>query len=270
MEPTYYNRILIVGSDAEAAGAVLLADAAKNHGLIPLFRLTTDPDVVDRINDSQFVVYRINPTTYKNFVKILSRVNQLKADKLRGVLDAFDKNTTATILIGGGIATPMSWSIGHDDVIEDFPVVIKIANSNQGKGVALLHSTEDFAAYSREFPDEKIFLVQEYIKESGASDKRIFVSGDRVVGAMRRTSTSDDFRANLHLGGTADAYDPTEQEKAMAIKASQLFRLDFSGVDIIDSHRGPLVLEVNSSPGFAIGEVIGIDVAAEVIKDLIK
>ena len=111
--------------------------------------------------------------------------------------------------------------------------------------------------------------MQEFIEESKGTDKRLILVGETCIAAMRRTSQTDDFRANLHLGGAMETYAPTAQEVAYAVSATKAFNLRFAGVDIIDSRRGPLVLEINPSPGFSIQAVSSNDIAEEVIKQFI-
>src|SRR5690606_35172837 len=93
------------------------------------------------------------------------------------------------------------------------------------------------------------FLVQEFIKESGGSDIRCFVIGDKVVASMQRSAQPGEFRSNLHRGGTASVVKLRPEERKLAVRAAQVMGLDLAGVDLIRSSHGPLVLEVNSSPG---------------------
>ena len=110
------------------------------------------------------------------------------------------------------------------------------------------------------------FLVQEYIEESKGADIRCFVIGNEVVASMKRTAKEGDFRSNLHRGGYAIAERISEQERKIAIQASQIMGLDVAGVDLLRSDRGPLVLEVNSSPGLeGIEKSTGIDVTGKMI-----
>ena len=110
------------------------------------------------------------------------------------------------------------------------------------------------------------FIVQEFIGEAKGADLRCFVVGDRVVAAMRRQAPKGDFRSNLHRGGTAKAVRATKAETQTAVRAAQILGLGVAGVDLIRSKRGPLVLEVNSSPGLeGIEEATGVDVAGAIV-----
>src|SRR5690606_6058530 len=110
------------------------------------------------------------------------------------------------------------------------------------------------------------FLVQEYIKESAGTDIRAFVVGGKVVASMQRQSLDDDFRSNLHQGGEGSMIKLTDEERKTAQKAAKAMGLPICGVDMMRSERGPLVLEVNASPGFGIEKVTGRNVAAKIIE----
>jgi ribosomal protein S6--L-glutamate ligase len=108
-------------------------------------------------------------------------------------------------------------------------------------------------------------LMQEYVEESAGTDIRAFVVGSQVVASMKRQSLTDDFRSNLHQGGEGTTVKLTDEEEKVAIKAARAMGLSICGVDMMRSNRGPLVLEVNSSPGFGIEQVTGRDVAEKII-----
>src|SRR5690606_31363675 len=115
------------------------------------------------------------------------------------------------------------------------------------------------------------FLVQEFVAEAEGADLRCFVVGDRVVAAMRRTAPAGDFRSNLHRGGSANAAQATPGQCAVAVAAAAAVGLGVAGVDLIDSRRGPLVLEVNASPGLeGIEDATGIDIAAKIVEFAVK
>ncbi|HRN90615.1 MAG TPA: 30S ribosomal protein S6--L-glutamate ligase, partial [Candidatus Saccharibacteria bacterium] len=109
-------------------------------------------------------------------------------------------------------------------------------------------------------------LLQEFVEESAGTDIRAFVVGSRVVASMKRQSLDDDFRSNLHKGGEGTTVKLTDEEKKVAIKAAKAMGLNIAGVDMMRSNRGPLVLEVNASPGFGIEKVTGRDVAGAIIE----
>jgi len=148
------------------------------------------------------------------------------------------------------------------------PVVVKLLEGTQGRGVVLAETVKAAESVIDAFIELKAdFLVQEFIKEAGGSDVRCFVIGKKEVAAMERKSAPGEFRSNLHRGGTAVLTKLTPLERRTAIKAAQTMGLNVAGVDILRSSRGPLVMEVNSSPGLrGIEESTGVNVAAKIIQ----
>jgi ribosomal protein S6--L-glutamate ligase len=147
------------------------------------------------------------------------------------------------------------------------PVIIKVARGTHGNGVVLAETSKAALAVMQAFYVEGVnFLVQEFIEESAGVDIRAFVVNGKVVASMIRQSLDDDFRSNLHQGGEGINVDLTPKERRTAEKAAKAIGLSICGVDMMRSNRGPLVLEVNASPGFAIEEVTDVNVAEEVIK----
>lgn len=136
------------------------------------------------------------------------------------------------------------------DLVGGAPLVIKLTEGTQGKGVVLAETRKAAESVIDAFRElEADILVQEFIKEAGGSDVRCLVIGKKVVAAMERTAAEGEFRSNLHRGGTAQLTKLTPDERATAIKAAQCMGLNIAGVDLLRSNRGPLVMEVNSSPG---------------------
>jgi len=147
------------------------------------------------------------------------------------------------------------------------PVVVKLLEGTQGRGVVLAETVKAAESVIDAFKELGAdFLVQEFIKEAGGSDVRCFVIGNKVVAAMERTSAPGEFRSNLHRGGSAEQTKLTALERRTAVKAAQTMGLSVAGVDILRSSRGPLVMEVNSSPGLrGIEESTGVNVAGKII-----
>ncbi|MDX1397908.1 MAG: 30S ribosomal protein S6--L-glutamate ligase [Oceanospirillum sp.] len=136
------------------------------------------------------------------------------------------------------------------DLVGGAPLVIKLTEGTQGKGVVLAETRKAAESVIDAFRElEADILVQEFIKEAGGSDVRCLVIGKKVVAAMERTAAEGEFRSNLHRGGTAQLTKLTPAERATAVKAAQCMGLNVAGVDLLRSNRGPLVMEVNSSPG---------------------
>jgi ribosomal protein S6--L-glutamate ligase len=130
------------------------------------------------------------------------------------------------------------------------PLVLKLCEGTQGRGIVLAETPKAAESVIEAFRELRAeFLVQEFIKEAGGSDVRCFVIGGKVVAAMQRTAQEGEFRSNLHRGGTAKITKLTPAERQTAIKAASTMGLQVAGVDILRSSRGPLIMEVNSSPG---------------------
>jgi ribosomal protein S6--L-glutamate ligase len=217
--------------------------------------------------DAEQVIYRIGPKSYSSATALLSQLSDDRYDELNRFLKAFDKREIFRILSDASLPTPDSWIMKKGERYQDRDFVIKIPNGNQGRGIELIHNQQELDMFYTTYANEESYLAQEFIQEASAQDKRLLVVGDEVVAAMRRVATNDDFRANLHTGGKAEPYTATQEEKRIAIESVKVFGLRYAGVDIIDSNRGPLVLEVNPSPGFGISIITGVDVASTVIKN---
>jgi ribosomal protein S6--L-glutamate ligase len=153
------------------------------------------------------------------------------------------------------------------DMVGGPPVVVKLLQSTQGKGVVLAETRKQASAVIDAFRNaEANFLVQEFIADAAGQDLRCIVLDGKVIACMRRVSSPDDFRSNLHKGGTAHQVKPTLEEKRLASRAARRMGLRFAGVDILRSQRGPLLLEVNSSPGLrGIEMVSSVDVAGAML-----
>jgi ribosomal protein S6--L-glutamate ligase len=154
------------------------------------------------------------------------------------------------------------------DVVGGPPVVVKLLEGTQGLGVVLAETRKAAESVIGAFRQlDANILVQEFIKESKGADVRAFVIGGKVVAAMRRSGAPGDFRSNLHRGGSAESIRLTPGERATAVKAARTVGLNVAGVDMLQSDRGPLVLEVNSSPGLeGIERASDTDVADRVIE----
>lgn len=157
-----------------------------------------------------------------------------------------------------------------DDVVEQAggaPLIIKVARGTHGNGVVLAETKKAAQAVMQAFYVEGVnFLVQEFVKESAGVDIRAFVVGGRVVASMKRQSLDDDFRSNLHQGGEGTVVKLSDEERKTALKAAKAMGLSICGVDMMRSDRGPLVLEVNPSPGFGVEKVTGRNVAEKIIE----
>lgn len=188
-----------------------------------------------------------------------------------------DKLRSMQLLAKAGVGIPKTVvsrnTTDIDDLLEqlgDMPVIIKLATGTHGNGVVLAETKKAAKSTLQAFyltnEEGTNILLQEYIKEAAGTDIRAFVVGSRVVASMKRQSLDDDFRSNLHQGGSGVAIKLTDEERKTAVKAARAMGLNIAGVDMMRSNRGPLVLEVNASPGFGIETVTGRDVASAIIE----
>lgn len=188
-----------------------------------------------------------------------------------------DKLRSLQLLAKSGVGIPKTVvsrnTADIDNLLEQLggtPVIIKLARGTHGNGVVLAETKKAAKSVLQAFyltnDDGTNILLQEFIKESAGTDIRAFVVGSRVVASMKRQSLDDDFRSNLHKGGEGVSIKLTEDERKMAVKAAKAMGLNVAGVDLMRSDRGPLILEVNASPGFGIEKITGRNVAGAIIE----
>jgi ribosomal protein S6--L-glutamate ligase len=195
------------------------------------------------------------------------------------ILRARDKLRSLQMLAREGIDLPATAFGDNPDDTDDLlamlgdpAYVIKLNEGAQGQGVLLAEKRSAARGMIEAFRSLYTnFLVQEFVREANGADLRCFVVGDAVIAAMRRQAPEGDFRANLHRGGRANAVRLTRAEAAIAVRAARVMGLEIAGVDLLRSRRGPLVLEVNSSPGLeGIEDASGVDVADAIIAHVEK
>ncbi len=168
-----------------------------------------------------------------------------------------DKLRALQLLSRKGIGLPVTGFAHRPDDVDDLikmvggaPLVIKLLEGTQGIGVVLAETQSAAESVIEAFMGMKAnILVQEFIKEAGGADIRCFVIGDKVVAAMKRQGKEGEFRSNLHRGGSANLIRITPAERATAVRAAKTMGLNVCGVDLLRSNHGPVVMEVNSSPG---------------------
>lgn len=188
-----------------------------------------------------------------------------------------DKLRSLQLLARAGVGIPKTVFTREgrdiDDLIDELgelPVIIKLARGTHGNGVVLAETKKAALSVMQAFhvmdDDGTNILMQEFIKESAGEDIRVFVVNGKVVASMKRKGLNDDFRSNLHQGGEGTVAKLTDIEAKTAQKAAKSMGLPVAGVDIMRSNHGPLVLEVNSSPGFGIEKVTGRNVAAKIVE----
>jgi len=186
-----------------------------------------------------------------------------------------DKLRSLQLLSRKGIGLPTTGFAHSPDDIPDLirmvggaPLVIKLLEGTQGIGVVLAETEKAAESVIQAFMGLKAnIMVQEYIEEAGGADIRCFVIGDKVVAAMKRQASPGEFRSNLHRGGSAELVKITPQERATATSAAKAMGLSVCGVDLLRSNHGPVVMEVNSSPGLeGIEAATGKDIAGQIIE----
>lgn len=190
-----------------------------------------------------------------------------------------DKLRSLQLLARKGIGLPTT-SFAHIttkpaeilDMVGGAPVVIKLLEGTQGIGVVLGETQAAAESMIQAFGGLKAnILVQEFIKEAGGTDIRCLVIGDKVVAAMKRTGKEGDFRSNLHQGGSADMVKISPEERSTAVRSAKIMGLNVAGVDMLRSNNGPVVMEVNSSPGLeGVEAASGIKVAEKIIEYIEK
>jgi len=186
-----------------------------------------------------------------------------------------DKLRSLQLLSRKGVGLPITGFSHSPDDIEDLvsmvggpPLVIKILEGTQGIGVVLAETKQAASSVIEAFLDlQAHIMVQEYIEEAKGADIRCFVVGGKVIAAMKRQARAGEFRSNIHRGGAAKLIEITNEERKTAIRAAKIMGLNVAGVDLLRSERGPLVMEVNSSPGLeGIERATGENVASMIIK----
>lgn len=226
------------------------------------------------------VISRINPNNFYN-ISILRcfeifGVNSFNCSK--SIITAKNKFLSLQLLEHNSINIPKTILFNYSNNIENLikeiktPLIIKIINGTQGIGVILANTKKSAISIIESFHSFNInIIIQEYIKESQGKDIRCLVVNNEVIGSIERKSRKKDFRSNLHRGGTAKYIKINDIEKNIAIKSAKILKLNIAGVDILRSNRGPLVIEVNGSPGIeGIENALKIDIASKIIKMIEK
>lgn len=234
-----------------------------------------------KINPPDVVIPRVGSTDNIDLeISIIKQFQMMKIPTLNTYLSiarAKNKLRTLQVMTKNNIPVPNSIIVRKFEYLDEaikkignYPVVIKTPYGTWGAGVALVESRRSlYSSLDIIWGNMKsnIILIQEYIDEADGSDYRAFVVGDKVVAAMKRTAPKGDFRSNLHRGGEGEKVKLTSEEEKLAVRASQALGLQISGVDILRSRKGPLIMEVNATPGFTgISRVSGVNVTKDIVK----
>jgi len=231
-----------------------------------------------KLKDVDAVIPRIGASVTFYGTAVVRQFEMMKvftAVDSQGLMRSRDKLRSLQILSRAGLGLPKTVFTNYSKNVKDIiqgaggaPVVIKLLEGTQGLGVVLAETENAAESVIDAFNGLKVrVIVQEFIKEAQGSDIRAFVVDGLVVGAMKRTAKKGEFRSNLHRGGTAELIQLSEEEENAALKAAKAMGLGICGVDLLQSNYGPLILEVNSSPGLeGIESATGKNIAKSIIR----
>ena len=234
------------------------------------------------LNDLDAVIPRIKPSITFYGCALTRQFEALNVFALNGssaISQSRDKLYALQKMLAHGLEIPTSGfaksPVDTKDLIEmvgGAPLIIKLLEGTQGKGVVLAETQKASESVINAFKSLKAnLLVQEFVKEAEGKDLRCFVIDGKVIASIERTAAEGEFRANIHQGGTASIVKISPEEKSLALRATKALGLKVAGVDIIRSRKGPLLLEVNSSPGLqGIEEATGKDLAGAMIASIEK
>lgn len=253
-----------------------------DHSLCDLIIEQEGPSIYykgERIEGIDAIIPRIGAsvTFYGTaVVRQFELMGVISAVESQAIVRSRDKLRSLQILSRAGLGMPKTaftnFSKGGEKTLIErvggAPLIIKLLEGTQGLGVVLAETRKAGQSVIEAFHGLKArIIVQEFIKEAKGADIRAFIVNGKVVGAMKRQGAEGEFRSNLHRGGKATIIKLSRAEKAAALNAAKALGLDIAGVDMLQSERGPLILEVNSSPGLeGIEKATGINIAGEIIK----
>lgn len=287
-------KIAVLSRNAKLYSTTRLIEAARNRGhevqVLDVLRCymnitSLNPSIHYRGADLKgfdAVIPRIGASVTFYGAAVLRQFEMMNVFPLNesvAITRSRDKLRSTQLLARKGIGMPVTGFAHNPDDIEDLisfvggaPLVIKLLEGTQGIGVVLAETHKAAESVIQAFMGLNAnIMVQEFIKEAGGSDIRCFVVDGKVVAAMKRQAAEGEFRSNLHRGGTASLVKLTPEERSTAIRAASIMGLNVCGVDLIRSNHGPVVMEVNSSPGLkGIEEVSGIDIASLIISFIEK
>ncbi len=232
------------------------------------------------LNDFDAVIPRIGASVTFYGSAVVRQFEMMKvfsAVESQALIRSRDKLRSLQVLSRAGLGLPKTvfanYAKDTEEILSEVggaPVIIKLLEGTQGLGVVLAENKKAAKSVIEAFNGLKArIIIQEFIGESKGSDIRAFVVDGEVVGAMKRTAKEGEFRSNLHRGGKAEIIELSEEEEHVAIESARKLGLAVAGVDILQSNRGPLIIEVNSSPGLeGIEKATGVDIAGKIIQYL--
>jgi ribosomal protein S6--L-glutamate ligase len=283
-------KIAVLTCNARSYSARRLCEVGRKRGHVVRpydtmkFSLLVDCDAPDlfcggeRFDDHGVVLPRIGGSVMTfglAVVRQLEALGTLAVNSADSIAASRDKLTSAQRLAARGLRVPATAFARRREAIRPAierlggaPVVVKMLEGTQGIGVVLAETTDAAEAVVQALHSARQnVLIQRFVRESRGRDVRAFVVGGRVIAAMSRIARGSDFRSNVHRGGVGEPMTLDPELERAAVEATRTFGLDVAGVDLLESSEGPLVLEVNSSPGLeGIEKATGIDVASAVIE----
>jgi ribosomal protein S6--L-glutamate ligase len=282
-------KIVILSRNASLYSTSRLVEAAKQkgHEALVVDHLRCNIEIEKKrprvfynghyLDDVDAVIPRIGASVTFYGTAVVRQFEMMKvftAVESQALIRSRDKLRSMQIMARAGVGLPKTvftnYSRDVEQVVESVggaPLVIKLLEGTQGLGVVLAETQNAAKSIIEAFNGLKARVIaQEFIAEAGGADVRAFVVEGNIVGAMKRQGKKGEFRSNLHRGGTATLIELTEEERNTALKAARVLGLGIAGVDMLQSNNGPLVIEVNSSPGLeGIEKATGKDIAREII-----
>ncbi|MEN8928944.1 MAG: RimK family alpha-L-glutamate ligase [Flavobacteriales bacterium] len=233
----------------------------------------------EKLKKPDYIIPRIGSSATFYGSNVLRQFEMMKVKTVvsaEGLLKSRDKLRASQNMVFNNIEVPKTYFPAPYqenfqymiNQVGGIPLIVKLLEGTQGLGVYLLENKNEAKKILEKFNlSNTHYLLQEYIAESKGTDVRAFVVGGKVVAAMKRIASEGEFRSNIHRGGRGEQVELTSAEKFLAIKTARILNLDVAGIDILQSNRGPLVLEVNSSPGLeGIEKYTDIDIAKAIVE----
>jgi len=274
---TLYSTQSLIKAARRASHEVVVLD----HMMCDLVSESGKPTVfyngID-IDDLDAIIPRIGTSATTYGAAVIRQFEAMGVYSTMGsepLLRARDKLSCLQILSAQNIGVPKTAVSNNyystEELMEElggFPLIIKLINGTHGIGVILAENKKNAQSILEAFyKGKQKVMLQEFIKEADGADVRVFIVDDEIVGVMERRAAPGEFRSNLHRGGTSKVIEISEHESLIAVKAAKAMGLKIAGVDMLRSSRGPLILEVNASPGLeGIETTTGVDIAGKIIK----
>lgn len=281
--PNLYSTKRLVEAGKQRGHEMVVIDHSKCH----LIMEKGKPSIIfngEKIKDVDVIIPRIGASLTQYGAAVIKHFDIQGTPSVissTALIRSRDKLRSLQLLSKSGIGIPKSVFARRpkaEDVkalIEEVgstPVILKLLEGTHGTGVIKADSVSSAKSAMEAFSGIKVdLIVQEFIEESAGKDIRVFIADGEIVGAMERSSGGEDFRSNLHKGGSARAIEIDKKTSMVALEAVKLMKLGIAGVDLLVSNRGPLVIEINSSPGLqGIEKATGVDIASKIIESAEK